>query len=193
MASHQLIDDYVGSLRERLPADAADELTDGLLETWQAHLGGGLTAERAARAAIAEFGTADRITDAFVAHSPGRRIARLLLATGPVMGACWGTGLITAKAWSWPIPPALGASYAIALLTVVAVLVAAASSRHSYRRTRLGGVGALILVGLDGAMIATVAALALPLMWPMAIAVTASIARIGLTINLLPKGSARRW
>ncbi len=189
MASHQLIDSYLAGLAGRLPADTVDELADGLTETWQHHLANGLSPDQAARATIAEFGTADRIADEFVAQAPGRRIARLLLATGPVMGGCWGVTLITAKVWTWPIQPPLAAAYALALLMVVLALLTAATSRHSYRRTRLGAAGALTLVVLDAAMIAGVAVLAPLLVWPMAVAIPASLARIGLTVRALPRGA----
>ncbi|MCI0690300.1 MAG: hypothetical protein L0Y54_24135, partial [Sporichthyaceae bacterium] len=106
MASHQLIDAYLAELGARLPADTIDELADGLTETWQHHLRLGINPDQAARAAIAEFGTTQQINDAFVASAPGRRTARMLLATGPLAGICWGTSLITAKAWTWPIPRA---------------------------------------------------------------------------------------
>ena len=186
MASHQLIDAYLAGLAGRLPADTVDELADGLIETWHHHLGDGLTPERAARAAIAEFGAADRIADEFVAHAPGRRIARLLLLTGPVMGACWGTSLVATKVWTWPIPIALGLAYPAVLLATVALLVGAATSRHSYRRTRLGGLAALVLIVLDAAMIGAVGMLAPTVVWLMAVAVAASMVRIGLAIRALP-------
>jgi hypothetical protein len=186
MASHQLIDSYLAGLAGRLPAATVDELADGLIETWRHHLDNGLTAERAAHAAIAEFGVADRIAGEFVAQAPGRRTARLLLATGPVMGACWGASLIITKVWTWPIPPAFGAAYALALLGVVTVLLAAATSQRSYRRTRLGGLGALALVVLDTAMIGAVAALAPTTVWLVAVAVAASLTRISLAIRSLP-------
>jgi hypothetical protein len=186
MASHRLIDSYLAHLAARLPAGTVDELADGLTETWQHHLERGLSAERAARAAIAEFGAATRIADEFVAQAPGRRTARLLLATGPALGVCWGTSLVAARVWTWPIPPAAGAAYVVALLVTVALLIGAATSRHSYRRTRLGGIGALNLVLLDAAMIGAVAVLAPMLVWPMGIAVAASLARIGLAIPRLP-------
>jgi hypothetical protein len=187
MASHQLIDAYVASLAERLPPDTVDELADGLVETWQHYLAGGLAPTPAAHAAIAEFGAPHRIEDEFVARASGRRTARLLLATGPIMGACWGTSLVSAKVWTWPIPGPVGIGYALSLLGVVAVLITAATSRHSYRRTRLGTTGGLALAVLDGAMIAAVATLAPTLVWPMAVATAASLARIGFAIRSLPR------
>jgi hypothetical protein len=186
MASHQLIDAYLAGLARRLPADTVDELADGLIETWHHHLSDGLAPERAAIAAIAEFGAADAVADEFVAQAPGRRTARLLLLTGPVMGICWGTSLVATRVWTWPVPPALGLAYPAALLATVALLVAAATSRRSYRRARLGGVAALVLIVLDAAMIGAVGMLAPTVGWLLAVAVAASVVRIGWTVRTLP-------
>jgi hypothetical protein len=187
MARHQLIDAYLASLARRLPTDTIDELTDGLIETWQHHVFLGRSPEAAAQAAIAEFGAADRIADEFVAQAPGRHTARLLLATGPVMAICWGTSLITAKVWTWPLQRPIAIAYGLVLLTVVLALLTAATSRHSYRRTRLATAGALALTGLDITMIAAVVTLAPQLVWPMVIAIPASLVRIGLTLHALPR------
>jgi hypothetical protein len=187
MASHELIDAYVARLAERLPADTVDELADGLVETWQHFVAGGLAPAPAARAAIAEFGAPRRIEDEFVAQASGRRTARLLLATGPIMGVCWGTSLVTAEVWTWPIPRPVGIVFAVALFGVVALLLMAATTRHSYRRTRFGAAGGLAIAVLDAAMIAAIATLAPTLVWPMAIATAASLARISFAIRWLPK------
>ncbi len=186
MASHHLIDAYLARLAARLPAHVVDELADGLIETCQRQLAHGLPPDTAARTAIAEFGTADRIAGEFVAQAPGRRTARLLLATGPAVGACWGISLIAAKVWTWSVPVTVGVGYAVALLSVIAVLLAAATSRHSYRRTRLGTAGALALAVLDASMLAAVVLLAPAVAWPMAAAIPASLGRIGYAIHSLP-------
>ena len=183
MASHHLIDAYLDELAGRLPAGNVDELADGLVETWRHHLGHGLPPTEAAIAAIAEFGTLTEVTDAFVAQAAGRRTARGLLATGPIVGVCWGVSLIAAKAWTWPIPAAAAAVFAATLVSVVAALVVAASSRHNYRRTRLGHVGATGLVMLDLTMLTAVILVAPALVWPMALAVPASLARIAMTVR----------
>jgi hypothetical protein len=187
MASHQLIDAYVAELTSRLPANAVAELADGLLETWHHHLGQGLPPTEAARAAIAEFGTPTEINDAFTAQAPGRRTARILLATGPIFGACWGSSLIASRAWTWPVPASAAAVFAAALVTVVTCLVAAATSRHSYRRTRLGNLGAAGLVALDLTMLAAVLLAAPAPAWPMALAIPASLARIGVNLQRIPR------
>jgi hypothetical protein len=190
VASHQLIDAHLATLAARLPADAVDELADGLDETWHHHLDAGLPRAEAARAAIAEFGTTEQITDAFVRHAPGRRTAALLLATGPVAGASWGTTLVTAHAWTWPVPHPAAAAYGLALLAVVATLAIAATARHSYRRTRLGIAGCLGLVVLDATMLATVVLAAPVPVWPMLVAIPVSLARIGFTLRSLPHAFA---
>jgi hypothetical protein len=187
VAGHRLIEDQLAALADRLPADAVAELTDGLLETWQHRLAAGLPPEAAARAAIAEFGDPDQITRAFVAQAPGRRTALALLATGPLVGVCWGASLLTARVWTWPLPTAGVAAYALALLAVVATLVTSATSRRSHRRARLGTAGGAGLVVLDVAMLAAVLIAAPVLVWPMVVAIPASLARIGLTVRFLPR------
>jgi hypothetical protein len=191
MASHALIDAYLAELARRLPDSAVDELADGLTETWQHHLTTGLDPTAAAGAAIAEFGTAEQITAAFVAQAPGRRTAQALLATGPLVGICWGASLIAAHIWTWPIPAPAAAAYAIGLMAVVASLVMATTGRRNYRRTRLGTAGGLGLVLLDVVMLTAVLHLAPTLAWPMLAAIPASIIRVGLTLQTLPKAFAR--
>jgi hypothetical protein len=141
MASNPLIDAYLDDLYSRLPRDTVDELADGLHETWQHHRDQGLTPTAAAHAAIAEFGSPTQITDAFIVHASGRHTARLLLTTSPIIGVCWGAGLVAAHA-TWPVPDAAAAAMAASLIGVVACLVLAATSRHDYGRTRLGHLGA---------------------------------------------------
>jgi len=80
----------------------------------------------------------------------------------------------------------LGAVYTGVLLITVAALVAAATNRCSHRRTHIGGLGALALVVLDAAMIGAAGALAPTFVWPMAVAVVASLTRIGFAIQSLP-------
>jgi hypothetical protein len=186
MASHQLIDQHLADLAGRLPGGVVDELIDGLLETWQRHLDAGLAPAEAARAAIAEFGSPAQVTSAFVTQSPGRRTARTLLATGPLVGAGWGVSLVVGQVWTWPVPALAAVGFGLGLLAVIAVLIVAASSRRSYRRTRLGEAGGLGLVVLDAVMVLAVLLVAPTLVWPMLAAIPASLARIGLTLRVLP-------
>lgn len=191
MARHHLIEDYLAGLARTLPAEAVEELTDGLTETWQHHLATGLEPAAAARVALREFGTGDRVVGAFVAQAPGRRTALMLLTSGPAVGACWGAALVSAQVWTWRLPAAVAVAYAVTLLAVVAVLATAATSRRSYRRTRFGGVGGIGLLTLDAAMLAAVALAAPALAWPMAVAVPASLVRIAFTLRSLPGALTR--
>jgi hypothetical protein len=186
VAGHSLIETYLSALGRRLPAGVVDELADGLWETCQRHLDNGVPPESAAEAAVAEFGTAHEITEAFVAQAPGRRAALLLLATGPVVGACWGAALGTARAWTWPVPMPVAVVIGLAFVAVLACLGIAATSRHSYRRTRLGAVGALGLAGLDAAALIILAVAASALPWPLLAAVPLSLGRIALAVTRLP-------
>jgi hypothetical protein len=185
MARHQLIDGYVARLARRLPVAIVDELSDGLTETYQRQLANGLEPADAARAAIAEFGDARLVVDEFIAQAPGRHTARRLLATGPLIGVLWGASLLAARFWTWPIPTPLATGYALILVGVVAMLTVAATTMD-YRHTHLGAAGAIALAVLDGTMIAA-ATVAPTLAWPMAIAIPASLARIGAVIHALPK------
>jgi len=190
MASHQLIDQHRAALARTLPADTVDELADGLTETWQHHLAAGLTPAAAAHAAITDFGTPEQITRAFVAQAPGRRTALLLLATGPIVGVAWAVSLLAARAWTWAVPLSVKASFGLALLSTVAVLLAAGTSRRSYHRTRLGTAGGLGIVILDTAIV-TAALVAAPILaWPLAVAILASLTRIGLALRSVSRALA---
>jgi hypothetical protein len=113
-----------------------------------------------------------------------------MLATGPIMALCWGPSLVAAKAWTWPVPRPAAAFYALVFLVVVASLLVAASTRRSLRRTRLGIAGGLVLIGLDAVMVAVAVAFAPVFVWPMALAIPASLARIGLGLRMLPASRA---
>jgi hypothetical protein len=182
-----LIGSYVAGLRRHLPAGLADEVADGLSEAYENHLARGLGEDAAARAAVTDTGNLDAVVGEFTRLAPGRRGARVLLATGPVMGVCWGAALIGARVWSWPLPADARAAFGAALLLAVAVLAFAATSQHSYRRTRLTALAGPGLATLDATMI-TAALLAAPaLTWLLAIAIAASLARITLTLTALPR------
>jgi hypothetical protein len=114
-------------------------------------------------------------------------MARLMLASGPLMALCWGPSLIAAKAWTWPVPRPAAAAYALAFFAVVASLLVAASSRHSVRRTRLGLAGGLGPHRTRRRMVAAAIAFAPVFVWPMALAILASLARIGLGYGCCPR------
>jgi hypothetical protein len=187
VAGHQLIDASVLAMARRLPADAVDELADGLTETYERHLSRGLHPDAAADAAIAEFGEPDLVVAAFVRQSPGRLGARALLCVGPTVGACWGAALVTGHAWSWSAPVPLRLGFGLALLAVVTALVLAATARRNYRLTRMTAVGGLGLIALDMALLAYVLLVGAPFTWPLAVATAASLTRVTVTARILAR------
>ncbi|WP_327010715.1 hypothetical protein OHA72_27645 [Dactylosporangium sp. NBC_01737] len=187
MASHRLIDSAVSALARQLPADAVDELADGLTETYLRHLCDGLHPDAAARAAIAEFGEPHVVIAAFVRQAPGRRVAQALIVSGPAVGGCWSVALITSHAWNWPVPAPMRLGFGLGLLAIVTTLALAATTRHSYRLTRMTAAGSLGLIAVDAAVLAAVALLPLAFTWPLAVATAASLTRLVLTARALPR------
>lgn len=182
-----LITGYVEGLHRHLPAGIADEAAAGLMETYERDRACGTGDQEAARAALAEFGDLATVVGEFTRQAPGRRAARLLLATGPIAGACWAAALILSRAWAWPVPAAARVIFGAVLLATVLALGAAATSRHSYQRTRLAAAASPAIIALDLAAV-TAAALAAPTpTWPLRIAVAVSIIRIALTARMLPR------
>jgi hypothetical protein len=186
-----LIDDYLAGLRRRLPAPIAEEAAVGLLETYQHHLAAGAGDQDAAHAALAEFGDLATVAGAFTRQAPGRRAARLLLATGPVAGLCWATALILSRAWTWPVPDAVRLVFGAVLLLAVLALLAAATSRQSYQRTRLAAAASPVILALDVTAVAVVLLAAPVLTLALGIAAGVSLARIAFTAWTLPRLTAR--
>ena len=165
-------------------------MSDGLLEAYQYHLARGQSADAAARAAVTDTGDLAQVVGEFTRQAPGRSTARALLAIGPVVGACWMAALITTHAWTWPVPAAARLGFGAALLVTIGALVIAATSRRSYRRTRLTALAGPGLIVLDATLI-TAALLAAPaLSWPLVTAIAASLTRITLTLAALPRITA---
>jgi hypothetical protein len=187
VAGHHLIDAYLAAAARRLPAPAVDELADGLAEIYHRQRSSGLEPDPAAAAAVAEFGDLDLVLAAFVQQSPGRRIARTLLCSGPAVGTCWGAALVAGDAWTWPIPVPVRLAFGTALLAVVALLAVAATTRRNYRWTRAGAVGGIALIVLDVAAVTTVLAVAPDFAWPTAVAGLASLTRIVWTTRAVPR------
>src|SRR5260370_4083279 len=104
MAETGVIEDYLTLLSAQLPASVVEELADGLDQTCQRYLDQGLEPDAATDAALAEFGDPHVIMAEFTRFSPARRAARRLLASGPVVGGCWGIAPIPGPAWSLPAP-----------------------------------------------------------------------------------------
>ena len=189
--SSPLIDECLAGLHHRLPAAIADEAADGLIEAYEHHLAAGASEQAAARAALAEFGELTMVVGEFTRQAPGRRTSRLLLATGPVIGACWATALILSHIWAWPVPDAGRLTFGSVLMLTIATLAVAATSQHSYRRTRLTALAGPALIILDTTAITAVLLAAPALTWALRIAIAASLTRIALTLASLPRIAAR--
>jgi hypothetical protein len=188
MASHALINAHVAALRSRrLPTAAIDELADGLTETYDQRLLDGLDPDNAATTAVTEFGTVDEIAEAFGRHAPGHRIAKTLLATGPMVGASWAASFITARAWTWPHARTAALVFAAGLVLTVALLEVARLHYRNYAQTRVTSlIGSINVIGFDTALIATITVAAPVFVWPMILATSASLARIAFTLRVLP-------
>jgi hypothetical protein len=122
----------------------------------------------------------------FTRQAPGRRAARLLLATGPVAGLCWATALIASRAWTWPVPATARLSFGAVPLLAVLVLLAAATSRHSYQRTRLAMLASPVILALDMTAVTTAGLAAPALTWALGTAVAVSLGRMVFTAWTLP-------
>jgi hypothetical protein len=179
--SSALINDYVAGLHRRLPAAVADEAADGLIETYEHHRAAGSGEQAAAHAAVAEFGHLELVVGEFTRQAPGRRAARILLATGPVVGACWAAVLLLNRAWTWPVPGAARLSFGAILLLAVMTLAAAATSRRGYRRTRFTAAASPVILVLDATAVAAVMLAAPALTWALGLAVAASLTRMVFT------------
>lgn len=186
MAASSLISSCLAELGSRLPASIADELSDGVEQAYHHFQSAGLNDEQAARAALAEFGPADLVVASFAASSPARRTSRLLLATGPLAGACWAAALLTGRAWNWPVPAAARAAFGTALVAVIGALIAAAAGREYQTAVRTATTGCLGLLVLDAVMLVMVLAAAGRPDGLLALAACASGTRITLTLHRLP-------
>jgi hypothetical protein len=186
-----LIDDYLAGLRRRLPAPIAEEAAAGLLETYEHHLASNAGDQEAARAALAEFGDLAMVAREFTRQAPGRRAARLLLATGPVAGSCWAAALISGRAWTWPVPATARLAFGAVLLLAVLTLLAAATSQHSYQRTRLAMLASPVILALDMTAVAAALLTAPALTWTLDAAVAVSLGRIAFTAWTLPRLATR--
>lgn len=187
MAGDDLIRRYLAVLERRLPAEAVEEIEDGLTEAYGNRRRAGLDPAAAAQAAINEFGEPDVVIAEFVRQSPGRRAAWALIGSGPAVGACWALSLVLGRAWTWAVPIGVPVIVGSVLLAVIVVLLAAATGRRSVRRTKMTAGAALGLIGLDCAVLTILATTAPLFVWPMALAVPASLTRVALTARALPR------
>jgi len=186
-----LIDSYVAGLHRWLPPGIAAETAGGVIETYEYHLAAGAGEGEAAHAALAEFGDLATVVGEFTRQAPGRRAARLLLATGPVAGSAWAAALILGRASTWPVPAAARLGFGAVLLLAVLALLAAATSRHSYQRTRLAAAASPVILALDATAVAAALTTAPALTMALRIAVAVSLGRIAFTTWTLPRLAVR--
>src|SRR5215469_7633075 len=178
MAEHRLIQRYHDVLRAELPAQLAEEVADGLAEANAKYLRHGLNQDDAAQAAVAEFGDARAVAEAFARSSPARRTARTLIATGPIVGGCWAFALIAGRAWDWPVPNAARLLLGVTLIaSVIAVLTAAMACRYRVAQ-RAGSVGCTGFALIDVSAITLVATTVPSVGWLAVLAACASTARL---------------
>jgi hypothetical protein len=191
----RLIRGYLDTLAARLPASVADELADGLTETYRFHLSRGLDPPAAAEAAVAEFGPAEEIAAGFTPVNPARRAARRLLGIGPLVGACWVAALLTSRAGrslaAWTAPGPAWVMAGLTLAGLIGLLVMAALGRRYRLATATGVTGCFGYAALDVALIVGAVFLLAPVGWVTAVAMTASAARIAVTARLLRPALAR--
>jgi hypothetical protein len=174
----RLIRGYLEVLAAQLPGPIVEELADGLTETHRSYLSRGLSAEAAAEAAVAEFGSAEQILAGFARVNPARRAARRLLGFGPVVGGCWAAALATSRAWPGSLPTrvALG----LALVACIGLLAVAALDRR-YRVAFYSGVaGCVGFAALDASLIVGTLLVAGRASGLTALAIAVSSARIAL-------------
>jgi hypothetical protein len=191
----RLIRGYLDTLAARLPASVADELADGLTETYRFHLSRGLGPPAAAEAAVAEFGPAEEIAAGFTPVIPARRAARRLLGIGPLVGACWVAALLTSRAGrslaAWTAPGPAWVMAGLTLAGLIGLLAMAALGRRYRLATATGVTGCLGYAALDVALIVGAVFLLTPVGWVTAVAMTASATRIAVTARLLRPALAR--
>jgi hypothetical protein len=179
---------------ERMRARIVDELRDGLCSAAERHLAAGTDAVAAARAATAEFGdpltVAASFRDELTAHR-ARRIALVLIASGPLVGLAWLAALVPPL---WPPRPAdlLGAHplYLVALAVSVpaALLAIAATGRpgrrlqdHPAHAARAAAVAASACAAGDVLLLTTLATAVVTPAWPVTLlAASTSTVRLGL-------------
>ena len=111
------VEGYLAEVATRLPGSVrartgiVAELRSGLLDATDAHRSAGLPPPQAALAAIREFGNPVQVAVGFraeIAASLARRVAVILLVTGPLVGFLWiataaasHLGISLAPPWPW--------------------------------------------------------------------------------------------
>jgi hypothetical protein len=174
-----LIQEYQAAISARLPGRIAEELADGLDDTYRSYLGRGLSPDAAARAAVAEFGEPETVVAAFTRSSPSRRLARQLLAIGPPVGGCWAAVLIASRAWSWPVPVLVRVLAGVALIAIIAMLATAAFAPRYLLARRTAAAACSGLAAGDALAVILVLLTIRSVPWPVILSLPASAFRAG--------------
>jgi len=174
-----LIQEYQAAISARLPGRIAEELADGLDDTYRSYLGQGLSPAAAARAAVAEFGEPGTVVAAFTRSSPSRRLARQLLAIGPAVGGCWAAVLIASQAWSWPVPVLVRVLAGVALIAIIAMPATAAFAPRYLLARRTAAAACTGLAAVDTLAVILVLLTIRSVPWPVILALPASALRAG--------------
>lgn len=185
MAEHRLIQDYTGVLFAELPDRLAGEVADGLADAYAQYVSHGLSPDAAEQAAVAEFGDARDVVNAFTVSSPARRVARRLVVTGPAVGCCWAVALIAGHAWAWHVPMLARVLVGATLIASVIVLVTAALGRGYRAVHRASAAGCIGLATLDSTVIGLVLISAPKFGWLLAMAAMASATRLTCVVRVL--------
>jgi hypothetical protein len=128
---HAAISEYLNDLSARLSgprrrrAQILTELRDGLDQATDEHVRAGLPPERAAAAAVAQFGSPHEVADAFaseLATAYSRRTLATYITTGPLVGIWW---LLLLRPDPWRAGP-IALLAAIPVLPLIAIAIAAA-------------------------------------------------------------------
>jgi hypothetical protein len=89
------------------------------------------------------------------------------------------------------VPATARLAFGAVLLLAALTLLAAATSQHSYQRTRLAMLASPVILALDVTAVTTVVLAAPALTWALGAAVAVSLGRIALTAWTLPRLAAR--
>lgn len=188
MAGNDLIDEYAAGLSNRLPEPIVEELLDGLAETYRSQMTMTADSFAAAKGTIAEFGDPDAVVRAFIHDSPGHRLAKALLVTGPLVGLGWASVLVISRAWDWPIPLYGRLVFGLSLVVAMGALLSATLNREQLQRSRMAArTGAMTLVALDATLISAALVLAQRRPLLLFVAISASSLRITFTMRRLPQ------
>jgi len=187
-----LIEDHLAELARRLPGPVVDELADGLNETYLAHRRRGLDLDRAARAAVDEFGDPATVAAAFIRSSPSRTTSRVLLLSGPVVGGTWAVAFVAGQAWRWPVAVGTRVGFGAAVLIAAVLLGVAAFGRQYRRASHSAAAACLVVLAVDASMLGYITAIGLLDSWPVRAAAALGTARSAFTLSRLPTVLAGR-